>query len=180
MLFRSVSQSRYQLNDPKTTGTAFAQLAKSTFTSNFLEQIKSNNPDTVLNVYKRMISPTVQRKMEELKSTQPEVYKAYAQWAVNNAGSLFRKEFSDLQQGVESVPYLEVYYDQKNAQFTYKVNAEGQKLLDKPALGFGSIVQGQISTTIKSIKSVNELLQTVSPILETNGQNVPAALAYLS
>jgi len=117
--------------------------------------------------------------MEELKSTQPEVYKAYAQWAVNNAGSLFRKEFSDLQQGVESVPYLEVHYDQKNAQFTYKINAEGQKLLDKPALGFGSMIQGQIGTTVKSIKSVNELLQTVSPILKTNGQNVPAALDNL-
>lgn len=167
------------LNDPKTTGQAFTQLAKSTFTSNFLQQLQSNNPDTVINVYRKMISPTVQKKMEELKGSNPEVYKAYAQWAVQNAGNLFRKEFSDLQQGVESVPYLEVYYDQKNAQFTYKVNGEGQKLLDQPALGFGSMIQSQIGTTIKSIKTVNELLQTVSPILKTNGQEVPAALDNL-
>lgn len=167
------------LNDPKTTGQAFAQLAKSTFTSNFLQQLQSNNPDTVINVYRKMISPTVQKKMEELKGSNPEVYKAYAQWAVQNAGNLFRKEFSDLQQGVESVPYLEVYYDQKNAQFTYKVNGEGQKLLDQPALGFGSVVSSQIGTTIKSIKTVNDLLQTVTPILKTNGQDVPAALDTL-
>ena len=167
------------LNDPKTTGQAFAQLAKSTFTSNFLQQLQSNNPDTVINVYKKMISPAVQRKMEELKGSNPEVYKAYSQWAVQNAGSLFRKEFSDLQQGVESVPYLEVHFDQKNSQFTYKVNEQGQKLLNQPALGFGSIVSNQIGTTIKSIKTVNDLLQTVTPILKTNGQEVPAALDTL-
>lgn len=167
------------LNDPKTTGQAFTQLAKSTFTSNFLEQIQANNPDTVINVYRKMISPAVQKKMEEVKQTQPEVYKAYTQWAVQNLGSLFRKELSDLQQGVESVPYLEVHYDQKNAQFIHEVNAQGQKLLDQPALGFGSYIKQQIRTTEKSIDTVNEILQTVTPILKTNGQDVPAALDTL-
>lgn len=162
------------------TSDAFLNLAKGTFSSNFLERLESSNPSAQLNFFKKLLSPSIQKKMEEVKGTDPQLYNQYTNWVMKNTASLFRQQFSDLKQGIETVPYLEVRYDQKTSQFLAKVNKEGQKLLSEPAIGTGSLlVQPQINTAMQGIKQVNEVLQTITPILKKNGQDVPQVLDAL-
>lgn len=176
----AIDQTAKLLADPKVTDQAFVNVAKGVFGSQFFDKLDTASPDTKVSVFKQLVSPQVQKKMEGVKGTNPELYNQYTSWVYKTSGSIFRQQFSDLKEGIESTPYLSVTYDQKNNQFLYKVTKEGQDLLSKPSQGFGTVfVQPQIQSSINGIKQVNEMLQTISPILKANGQNVPQAMDSL-
>lgn len=179
---RSVAIMSDPKTDPKTIGNEvnywFADAAHSGNKS-FLEYVP---PGQRAYVYAQLTSPTMAKQIFLASKSDPEIWKTYSQWVVDEATNTLTTNFSDLQNGVQNIPNGKVSWDPNT--FTVGFNGSISMAGAQAQSGlFGSLdyayQYGQGKAAEGAVKDVNTVLANVKNIAEMEGEDPSKVAAQL-
>jgi hypothetical protein len=122
-----------------------------------------------LSAYRTFTSPEVQKKMEEIKGSNPQAWSKYRSWVNHNFAALFRTDLQNASEALGVHNYATLTWDEKNMQFVPKELKMPQK-----STALTSYYANQYQKLDNTIKRINEELKGIAPIL-TSDQDDPGA-----
>jgi len=170
------------LMDKNTRPDVALNIAESMFGSKntpFITRFRTT--DDKLAVFSKMSSPEVTKKMQELGQANPAVWANYTNWSKQVFVATFGSAIDGTKEGQAMMPYTEVKFDPKTAQFSWGLTPQGREA-QKGVKGFlgGNMVSNWNNAALEqSVKQLNQGISLIKPILEAEGSDPAVAITDL-
>jgi hypothetical protein len=147
----------------------FDHLVETMYGAENLNMLSKWSEKQKLSAFRTFTSPEVQKKMEEIKGSNPQAWAKYRSWVSHNFSALFRTDLMNASEALGVHQYATLEWDEKNMQFVPKELKMPQK-----SAALTSYYAGKYQQLQNTVQRINEELKGVAPIL-TSDQDDPGA-----
>lgn len=148
--------------------------------SNFLAHLP---PSQQTEMYTKLVSEPVTKKMLETKATRPDLWERYKDWAKGSFMALQRTNAASIQEGVQNRENIDIEWDSSTNQFKTKLTAAGKEALRKQQQGtdtfisgFEEAFQGDVEG---AVTAMNKQIKVLEGVLKADGSDVTHEMSVL-
>lgn len=168
---------------PNATSTSAATAAENLYgkgNANFLAHFPASQQTEM---YTKLVSEPVTDKMLNLRSSRPDVWNGYVNWAKGSFLALQRSNAATIQEGVANRENVNVTWDPTTNQFSTELTEAGKADQRRKAGGTDSLISGFerafAEDTDSAVTAMNKQIKVLEKVLKANGGNVSQEIANL-
>jgi hypothetical protein len=166
-----VENAKRVLLDPKSPPEAIANVAKGMFGTGNIGFLEHYKPSEQALVYQTMVTPAVHKKMEELKGTNPEIYRQYRTWAIEygfvSQAKAAVSEITNIQKNQGAT--INIEWSSDLGRFKFEPTETTQAAIQAAKMGDrrDSVTVQKYGTEVAAVNKLNRLIDTIQPILKS-------------
>ena len=136
-------------------------------------------PESKMEVFLKLSSPAVNKQMEKLRETQPDLYELYKQWTVDKANGLINRTAQDIQKVVVA-PDTDYKISWNPETYEYSVQYTGPKGTAPLSPSSSTFASNYLATLERKVKDINKMIAIVAPIAKANGADMNQEMLNLT